>query len=122
MPKHGKTPSTDTVRASGFDVTMGCGTQAALNKSGYTKEDVHFFARQLRIPKGNKNLDCLCEEIRALTLKKDPNNKAVAKNTERNLRPHSPTPAQQHRAYHVPINQLSPACTPIPLGDMVRMP
>ncbi|KAF6252680.1 hypothetical protein COO60DRAFT_1643801 [Scenedesmus sp. NREL 46B-D3] len=78
------TPSTATVVRAGFDLTMPCGDEAALDESGYTRQEIHEFARQLRIPVRDKTLDCLCESIHEASKKKDVFGREVLRNTRRN--------------------------------------
>lgn len=107
------TPSTHDVVNLGFDLTLPCGTQPALAGVGYTREEVHRFAKELGIPVRRKTLDCLCAEVAAMVAAKDHVGRTVVRNTHRNAHRHTtPEAATQYSPLATPA--LSPAVTPIP--------
>jgi hypothetical protein len=121
MKKNNKTPSTQTVMAMGFDVTLPCGTTAALNRTGYSRQEVRAFAKHLGIPVHNRTLDCLCGDIRAIVLAKDAVGRATLRNTSRNMAV-AGGPAQTMQPAMTPgtydAMPLSPAATPMPLAHL----
>lgn len=113
---HPRTPSSQTVLHTGFDLTVPCGSEEARDETGYSKQDIYGFAKQLRIPTRNKSLDCLCQEIRQIVEAKDAGLRLVLRNTERNLDPKTVTVSPAQQVQPVPPTAsavLSPAVTPM---------
>lgn len=116
-----RTPMTATVQRVGFDVMLPCGDLAAKEETGYTKQEVHAFARQLGLNPHGTTLDCLCDKIKTLVMAKDPVSRAVVRNTRFN-EGLTLTPATAAAVVHqrLPCSDaaLSPAVTPLPLALM----
>jgi hypothetical protein len=110
-------PSLATILSSGFDVSMPCSAEAAKDGSGYTKGDVHAFAKALGITVGRKGADCLCQELRDLMVANDQGSALLLRNTERNEAP-GPQMLSLQPLYTLVPAALSPAPTPMPLGSM----
>lgn len=112
------TPTTDIVQQIGFDLTLPCGTSAAQDSTGYTRQEVLNFAQQLGITVKRKSLDCLCDEIHEVVKTKDVSAHELLRNTERNTNPRTPSLTPQHYMHQCKYNNLSPAVTPLPFGLM----